>query len=301
MVALLTVASNHRTEVPVRDVPALLPEGGPASPSEVEDWVRRHPEHAVLHGSSLVQPGFGAPTTAETQERRLRGATYLESATALFHGPLAPVARLAECVCVTGSTAYQEPASGDDLDFMVVTRDGSAWAFLLYSFLVLRLQRAVKPPPGADWCLNFVLDASRVRETYSAPQGFLFAREALTARPISGVSFYRGLLLQAAWMREELPRMFDRWTADGPQADPGAHRAPLWIRIANFGAFPFLATYLHLVTLYRNHRLRTSGHDESCFDTVTRLREYAVATEKFRRLTRAYSAAAKSSAPEAAV
>lgn len=301
MVVLLAVASTHRTEVPVGDVPALLPEGGPASASEVEAWVRRHPEHAVLHGSGVVRPGVGPPSTAETLERRLRGATYLESAAALFNGPLGRAAGLVECVCVTGSTAYQEPARGDDLDFLVVTRDGTTWAFLLYAFLVLRFQRRVACPADAEWCLNYVLDASQARATYGSPQGFLFAREALTARPISGFPYYRSLLLQAPWMRDELPRMFARWAADGPLDPPADQRAPLWARIANAAVFPLLATYLQLVTLYRNHRLRRAQRGDACFKTVTRLGRYAVATEKYRRLTLTYSPATKSGVSDAAV
>ena len=41
---------------------------------------------------------------------------------------------------ITGSTAYGEPKSGDDLDFIVVTRKGALWVFVLYAVLAARIQ-----------------------------------------------------------------------------------------------------------------------------------------------------------------
>ncbi|MCI4337427.1 MAG: hypothetical protein L3K17_09645, partial [Thermoplasmata archaeon] len=265
MAALLSVAFHHGTAVPLDDLPSLLPADGPATLSEVERWVRAHPGVARLDGTSILASGIDSPDKSTTRERRLRGESYLKSATALFSGPLAPSGMLLRCACVTGSTAYQEPRDGDDLDIMIVARRGTTWLCLLSVFLWLRLRRNVQPPDGAEWCFNFVLDEYAATESYAVRQGFLFAREALTARTLSGADFYRELLESSPWMAEELPRLYSaRMAPDSVRRAP-REKAAITLRAISALVYPILASFLQLKGLYQNARLRREGRTAESF------------------------------------
>jgi hypothetical protein len=199
------------------------------------------------------------------------------------------------CLGVTGSLAYGEPELGDDCDFMAIARPGSVWVFLAYAYLAIRLGRARPSGEGpAGWCFNWVFDEASARREYSQPHGFLFAREALMTHPLVGEEYYRALVRSSAWLQAEAPRLFARWqSGEDTVLPPAPEPAPLPIRALNALVYPWLAAYLQLVGLYRNARSGRRGRSESGFRTVTRFRRFALASEKYEQLERAYARASR--------
>jgi hypothetical protein len=288
----VAVAQDVQRPMTLDELVGLFPEDGPSSRMEMQVWLRARPElqtlvEGVLRGSDEL----GADPLGE--ERRLRAVAYVRVAARLFHTSLAPFRKLAYFVGITGSTAYGAPESGDDCDFFVVTRNGATWAFLGLVFLRLRLARLTGEGRGdPEWCFNYVVDDRSVRRDYAAPRGFLFAREALTVKPLIGDEYYRALLGSADWLRVEAPRLFAAW--ERPGLPDGARVAPtpgLGIRIFNALCFPWVAAYLQAVGLVRNARHRQARDGDSEFETVTRPGRMTFLVSKFDRLRGIYAPA----------
>lgn len=297
--SVLAAARQNRTSVGLDSISELMPRQGPEGPTEVSEWLAAHPTVGQLVGDRVVAGPL--PPQGESFERQVRGRRYLAEAERIVAGPISPVARLVRCVAVTGSAAYGEPSPQDDLDFLVITRPGSVWPFLLFSYLAARRHR---PAPHADlpshWCFNYVLDERAARGEFGAPRGFLFAREALMARPVVGEAYYRGLIRSAGWLEEEVPRLYLRWARDGLPPLPSEDPAPLGVRALNVILFPILAAYLTLATMVRNRRLSRSGSSEKRFRVEAHLDRLTYETGRFDELRSLYATSSVHVAPEGA-
>lgn len=284
----VSVARAHGTTLPMDRLFELLPAGAPHSLPELARFVREQPGLGDVVEEEFVPRGVGAGL-AFLEERRARGRAYRAAAEELWTSALPAVRPLTRALLVTGSAAYGEPDRGDDLDFFAITRSHAAWAFLALTFLVLRL-RAWRGAGArtVPYCFNLVLDDRRARREFGRPRGFLFAREALMSCPVAGEEYYRGLVAESGWMREELPRLYGRW-----EARPAARRqepdpTPWPVRLLDMAAFPILATYLQLAGLVRNHRFRREGRPERGFRTRTSLSGLSLETTRFERLRSIY-------------
>ncbi len=285
--ALLEVARLHGTGVALDELATLLPDGAPRRPSELEAWLRsRTPPTPVVDGiafSSQLQPAEAA-----RRARKDRGRGYLEQAHRLTREELAPIHRWVLCLCVTGSTAFGEPMEGDDLDLLLVTRRGSLWWVLAVAYLRIRLASVRGRSRAAPACLNLVLDEPAARAAFAEPKGLLFAREALSARPMLGEAEYRELLAHGRWMRSELPRLYDRWQlpdTSGPSKDL---TVPTGVRLLSALAFLPVAAYLQLQGLVRNARFRRQARPERQFRTVTAWGRMAFLSDRYEELRRQY-------------
>ncbi len=284
--AIVDVASQFGIGVALPELVRLLPNEAPSTVPEVRTWLASRPYLARLDGERAFAPD--SATDLEV-ERASRGLHYLEQARELFAGPLRSAAGWTRCVCVTGSAAYGEPGRGDDLDLFVVTRRGSQWWFLFYAYLTLRITRIRKGVPVEPLpCFNFVLDDVEAAREFAGSQGFLFAREALTARAVRGEGYYRALLAHAPWMAEEIPRLYSERTGESVTDDPVDPPAPLAVRLLNAALFPWLAAYLQLVGLRRNGRFRRAARHDERFRVETRWRKLVFASRKFERLRESY-------------
>jgi glycosyltransferase involved in cell wall biosynthesis len=294
--AVVEVASQFRTGVRLPELLSLLPKDAPATVPEVRNWLEARPDLAHVEGEVAF-----APETAKAGEpgRAERGRHYLESARSLLAGPLRGALNWCQCVCVTGSAAYGLPEHGDDLDLFVVTQRGGLWWFLAYTYLSIRLaRRRDAGSSGPVPCFNFVLESDEAVNEFSRKQGFLFAREALTALPMHGQEFYRGLLARGSWMEEEIPRLYAEKTPSPIASRSAPASAPLIVRLLNGAVFPWLAAYLQLAGLRRDGRFRRASMSDHQFRTETRWRRLAFASRKFERLRESYRVAAPSGVAE---
>lgn len=284
---VLAVARELGVSVPLREMAGLLPPDVASDPEGVMRWLAAHPGAGRLVGDRVVPAR--ATVADDWEERRARGRRFLAEAERLVEGPLAPVQSLLRCVAVTGSVAYGEPAAGDDLDFFLVTREGAVWPVLLWSFWAARRRRAPGGDSAAHWCFNSVLEEPEAWRTFGRAQGFLFAREALTARPVWGDEYYRSLVGASSWMRAEIPLLYRTWAAGGlPPPPPFAPASPA-VRAVNFLIWPWLAAYLAGKALLHNHRLRRRGEPDRGFRVIAEPRRMEVRTARFEGLRRLYA------------
>ncbi|MGD0589000.1 MAG: glycosyltransferase family 2 protein [Thermoplasmata archaeon] len=288
--AVLGVAAQFGTGVPLSELLRLLPEDAPKTIPEVRDWLRDRPHLAHVEDERAFA---GRTRRAREAERIQRGLYYMRSAERLVAGPLQGVISLARSVCVTGSTAYGAPEPGDDLDLFVVTKTGGLWWFAATTYLALRLAQLRRARPSEPTpCFNLILDEREATEEFARSRGFLFAREALSARPVHGPRFYRGLLSQATWMSNEIPRLYAEQNPHFDPTLPPSSPVSSVIRLLNAMVFPWVAAYLQFVGLRRDARFRRSGRESHRFRTETRWRRLAFNSRKFERLRETYRSAA---------
>jgi hypothetical protein len=287
--SLLELSARFGTGIPVRDLTALLPPEGPEEPEALERWLAVRPDLARVRGERAFAPE-AIPSGLE--ERLARGRRYRAVAERLLESELGALAPWIRCAAITGSAAYGEPKSGDDLDFFFVTRSGTMWLCLLSATLAVRLRyRPTDSDARPRPCFNFVLDERTAPGEFRSRRGFLFAREALTAQVLRGDAYYRSLLSSAPWLGEEIPRLY-AGRATGPPPD-AAVAVPWPVRLLNAILFPPLATYLHLIGMYRNHRQRRQGDSEKAFRTKVAFRRLAVPTDRFDQLSAAVDSASR--------
>jgi len=277
---LLRVSRQFGSGVPLDDLVWLLPPDGPRDRTELRDWLLERPDLARIDGARAFPPE-GEPS--DIPERLARAGEYHVAAATLVHDHLRAALPLVRCVGITGSTSYGTPESEDDLDLLVVTRTGTLWLFLAYAYFVVRIRYRTNPVAGRPRpCFNYSFEEEEGGVEMSAPRGFLFAREALTAPMIVGEEYYRSLLASAPWMERELPRLFSRRTSGIlPQHSPSV---PWPLRLLNATLFPFLACYVRFGTMYRNARVRRDGHPEREFRARFDRRRLAFLTPRFDEL-----------------
>ncbi|MGI0131857.1 MAG: hypothetical protein ACREDK_01985 [Thermoplasmata archaeon] len=288
--AVLSAAGEVGTGVPVDRLTELLLADSPSSATELTSYLARRPPLGHVDRGVAFDPTLDVVRDA-TSTRQARARTYLDAAGRFASVELALVAPLICCISVTGSTAYGEPEEGDDCDLFAVVRPGALWVVLLFLYLRhrigLRGGRSDGDPPV--WCANHVFEAEAAREVFGRPQGFLFAREALTARPVAGESYYRGLLASAAWMGDEAPRLYARWASEGWGESTKVRPAPCPVRLVNSLLYPLVSAYLQLAAVLRNHRFQRSGRIDETFRVVTRPDRLTLLTRRFARLNASYA------------
>lgn len=294
----LELAAEHETGVPIDELASLLPPEGRMSETELARWLAGRPELAELRGGWAFAPGRAG---AEFLERRERAEGFVRAARELVEGPLRGTLPWLRCVGITGSTAYGSADAADDLDFLIVARDGYLWLAVLRIYLAVR--RPARNGGGAPrprLCFNYVRDDATVRAEFAAARDRLFAREALTARILEGDAYYADLLASASWIGDHLPVVYARRRrGPGPSA-PTPPRAPWLVRAANAAAFFAIATYLQVVGLRRNARLRRDGRPEAVFRTSTALGGLSFDSIRFETIRARYRSATPPPSPPVA-
>jgi hypothetical protein len=277
---ILRTAAQFDTGVRLSDLLKLLPPAGPQTVDELRSWLAARPGLARLDRDRAL-PDRSIPESLPERERRAQ--RFRAVGREVVNRDLEPVRSLFRCIAITGSTAYGYPEADADLDLFVVTRSGALWWCLAFAYLRLRI-RALRSRsnPEPPVCLNYMLDDRAAPTEWARAQGFLFAREALTAEVLAGDEYYRGLLRAAPWMAAEVPRLYSE-RALAPAATD-ARPAPWPVRLANLAIFPFLATYLQLVGLRRNALRRAGRQSGSQFQSDTRPKRMAFASEQFDAL-----------------
>jgi hypothetical protein len=285
---LLEVSHRCRAPMSLDQIVAHLPVGSTWTTDTVSSWIEGHPDEGkVVAGHVMPRVEIPVPELVERTSRSQ--ALYAEAEWAVS-SPLRSAAMLARCVGVSGSVAYGYAAPTDDLDFFVTARTGTTWLFLALAFFnYRRIRRKGHLPGPSHWCFNYVIDERDAEAEFARPGGLLLAREALSVRVIRGDPFYRSLLLRAPWMAEELPQVYDRRLRQGETTLSDTEATPWAARLVSLLVFPALATYLQLVGLVRNHRLRREAPERQ-FSTTTKFRRFMLRSVRFDELERLYRA-----------
>lgn len=285
--ALLSIAADHATGLPLTELLALLPNDDFEDEAQLRAWLTQRPQLARIEEGWAFAVGRDLHPTPDRLERAHR---HEAGGQALLRGPLRPVLGWLRCVGITGSTAYGTPTVEDDLDFLLIAEDGRLWLALLRIYLGLRRREGTQGlPPLPRLCFNYARDDSTVRREFAEARDPLFAREALSVRILYAPEYYAGLVRSGSWMADQFPQLFLRWKGLPRSTVPPARRASPLVRALNAVAFFALATYFQLAGLVRNARLRRAGRADAGFRTVTTLGGLSFDSFKFERIRSRYT------------
>ncbi len=228
------------------------------------------------HSKNLV-------TCVEGKDRANRNFTHARTFTSFI------LSRAVRLVAVSGSTSYNSAGRDDDVDFFCVTRKNAMWLFMLKSLLLARIKRfGHRDDPSI--CFSCVMDEGRAIDEFSEAKDPLFARDALTARPLYGLEYFRGLLTMATWMGNFYPKLYqsklEGKTVDSVKNGPGPSSLK---KIVNSYLFHVVGRYIRLKSNLLNRRLAMERKASSVF--IVRMGEDHCIYEsmRYRQLREMYS------------
>jgi hypothetical protein len=240
----------------------------------------------------LISPGSdraaAREAVKEAERRRSRAIANIEAARVF--------ARLfskdATFVAVAGTNSYLSAVEGDDIDYYCITKTDGMWAFMLKALILSRIRSMVSgvTPP---FCFSYVMDEKLARNEPRRPKTAVHARDTLTAKVISGGSFYHELLENASWMRSYFPTIYDRRLGETaprqdnhPPAKKGSHVMNSWL-------FLTLGSYLGLKAWILNRKLAKWGRSDAVFKTWIEPGRLEYASRRYVELGKMYQALEK--------
>ncbi len=197
-----------------------------------------------------------------------------------------PAVRL---VAVSGSTSYDSARRDDDVDFFCVTKKSEMWFFMVKTLLLARINRVWRRG-GPSVCFSCVMDEGRAREQFGEAKDPLFARDALTAKPLLGLEYFRGLLTRATWMKNFYPRLYlSKLNGNRVRSINDDSGSSAIKRILNSYLFHVVGRYIRLKSKLLNSRLAKEGKISSIF--MVRMGEDHCIYEsvRYRQLREMYS------------
>jgi hypothetical protein len=152
--------------------------------------------------------------------RRLREAASLKLwDKAVRYGRLLSYLPFVRMVALTGALAVHNAVDGDDIDYILVTREGRVWFARACAIVVVRLAKL----RGVLLCPNYVLAESALQQQR---RDIFMAHEIAQMTPLYGHSLYAQMRAENDWVKAHLPH------ADAPryqEADTAA--AGVWLRL----------------------------------------------------------------------
>jgi hypothetical protein len=194
----------------------------PSSAFEVEQVLMRSPrlqETLVCIDGYYVRAGREALVTTR-QEREAASAALWDDALR-YAGWMArlPFVRM---VALTGALAVRNAVEGDDIDYILVTRERRVWLARAFAIIVVRLARR----RGVLLCPNYVLSETALAQSR---RDIFIAHEVTQMIPLYGRALYRDMRGANAWVMAQLPNAADALYA--PQDDVSVGTG--WGRLKN--------------------------------------------------------------------
>lgn len=183
-----------------------------------------------------------------------------------------------EVLCVSGSTSYRSASEDDDLDFFCVTKNGSAWIFLLKALFHRRLFQMKENAEGKKLppiCFSYVMEDSCARNLFSERSDGLFARDSITAIVLKGEQVYASLLRDCRWIETYFPKIYrarlnDKQLTKHITLEKKIESAHQWqanilLRAVNGILFITLGNYIRFKSYLLNRRFARNGSNERLF------------------------------------
>ncbi len=233
-----------------------------------EDFLAAWDGNATLASRYLIDSGYvvekgvresgpGWVDEEETNRRRARKNV----ATAEEFANLCATDRV-KLLAVAGGNSYKRAREGDDIDLFCVTTGNSLWLFMLKSLLLARVYQITRRSP--PFCFSYVMDEDRARTEFATTGDRLFARDALAAKVMVGVGFYRSLLVEGSWMERFFPRMYRRSHEEAGESTRGSGQ-----RLGNVAVNALLyltvGSYIRMKAHMLNRRYRARGDAPALF------------------------------------
>lgn len=288
---LCNVAKVNRTMLTLKDVASLTNLN--ASEEELE---RLWGSNEVLNSAYSVNSGFifeknlGVNPEFENAVANLQNSTQadwnLQQARRFTSLIRSPSVRL---IAVSGSTSYDAAHQDDDVDFFCVTRKNEMWFFMVKTLLLARINRlGHRDEPSV--CLSCVMDDGRAIAEFNEAKDPLFARDALTAKPLHGLEYFQGLLTRATWMKNFYPKLYlskmNGKRINSMNNDSGSSAIK---RILNSYLFHVVGRYIRLKSNLLNRRLAKEGKTSSIFAVRMGEDHCIYESVRYRQLRETYS------------
>jgi hypothetical protein len=241
-------------------------------------------------GYLLERPAETGETPRQTVEeelrRRERAAANLRIAS-VFGGALRGGTLL---VSVSGGNSFLSAREDEDIDFFCVTTTNGMWSFVLRAIVMARIHRlANRDAPVL--CFSCIMDERWAREAFGKRQDAIFARDALTAKLISGGTAYRALLEEASWMEDYFPafyRMRVRDAAPYRRPHQAAGEGQEGSEVLNSFLHLTLGSFLKMKSWALNRKFTKAGRSSSIFTTRIGSGHYIYESNRYRKLRTMY-------------
>jgi hypothetical protein len=236
-------------------------------------------------GRSASNPAYSTEIERQKEERSRRNLWLGRGFAALCEG------REVKMLAVTGGNSYGRAGARDDIDIFCITTADSLWLFMLKALLLARLFRARRKgsPPI---CLSYILDERRASANFRTARDALFARDALMARVLHGMTFYDSLLRDSPWMGRYFPRLYKSRLQDAQARDEGPDRKAggrAGRRVLNSFLCRTIGGYIRFKAYLMNRRFRGSEDTSSAlFHADVEEDRCIYESNRYRTLRRVY-------------
>jgi hypothetical protein len=261
---------------------------------------------AKLHSRFLLESGyvFERPPMAEEaaqkiveeeNERRERASANLHGATRFGRSIMAGTV----LVSVSGSNSYLSASENEDVDFFCITSTNGMWKFMLKALVLARIHRlANRDVP--ELCFSCVMDEKWAAQAFRTRQPPIFARDALTAKVISGTAAYDSLLKEASWMESYFPVFYRMRLREAELEEPRGTGPVSAVKggsvVVNSLLYFIVGSFLRIKSWALNRRLTKEARHSSVFETKIGRGHYIYESNRYRNLSVIYEELAEETA-----
>lgn len=166
---------------------------------------------------------------------------------------------------ITGSVSYGSSADADDIDILLIARNGTLWKVLKKALREARDMRRRKPAMPT-LCLSYCMEEKAFRREMLNHRTRLFARDFLRLKPVAGKGEYGRMLAECFWMKQFYPGAFGARMRECKEcADDGPSATGSRWNLLNYMA---VGNYLRLAAAVRNARFRRDGAHHMLFRAI---------------------------------
>lgn len=181
---------------------------------------------------------------------------------------------------ISGSVSYGCSNRTDDVDIVLVARDGALWRAIAKALLLARRIRGQRKGSPV-LCLSYCMDETAFRREAEGHRSRLFARDFLRLRTEGDSALYIDTLSSNRWMRDYYPKAYDEKlrTCNAPD-----EKSALAVSRGDYMHFVVIGTYLRAAAGFRNARFRRLGESAREFSAIVRRDRCIYESRKWKML-----------------
>ncbi|MCL5253644.1 MAG: hypothetical protein M1351_06110 [Candidatus Thermoplasmatota archaeon] len=166
---------------------------------------------------------------------------------------------------ISGSVSYDSAGENDDVDIIVIAKDGTLWTVLWKLLLEARKKRKLFPG-GPIICLSYCMEDTPFRKEAEKHRTRLFASDFLNTKVVMGMPYFKEVLMDNSWMADFYPRSYARLAGITVDPDCMENQATASVK-GKWNGIKYLVagTYLGMFARVRNLRFSISGMSHSKF------------------------------------
>ncbi|MBX8631789.1 MAG: hypothetical protein KIY12_01920 [Thermoplasmata archaeon] len=180
---------------------------------------------------------------------------------------------------IGGSVSYGTAREDDDVDIVIVSRDGALWNVLWRLLLDARKTRKGSPDKPL-LCFSYCIEDSAFRVETATHRSRLFASDFLNMKVVKGEGYYAEILRENEWMASYYPGYYRR-ARTGSKGGPAPSAMKTRPDVTKYAV---AGTYLKLSATVRNILFRLRGMNDSDFSAIIRHDRCIYQSSKWKRL-----------------